>query len=104
MIEIRMIDRQHKTDINIPNEPFGMFGRIVPSYDGTKWAYELLRFDTEDITEMCFPDENYDYDSMTDSIFLGAYDGDKCIGLVILQPGFFKYMYLYDLKVNVKYR
>lgn len=52
----------------------------------------------KNITEMCFSDENYDYDSMTDSTFLGAYDGDKWVGLAILQPGFFKYMYLYDLK------
>ena len=36
MIEIRIIDAQHKADINIPNEPFPMFGRIIPSYDGKK--------------------------------------------------------------------
>ena len=104
MIEIRIIDAEHKADINIKNEPFEMFGKIVPAYDGTKWTYELVRFDPENVTEMCFPDENYDYDSMTDSIFLGAYDGDMCVGLAILQPGFFRYMYLYDLKVNRKYR
>ena len=53
---------------------------------------------------MCFPDEHYDYDAMHDSVFLGAYDGALCVGLAILQPGFFKYMYLYDLKVNSAYR
>ena len=79
MIEIRRIDAQHKSDINIPNEPFYL-------------------------TEMTFPDENYDYENMRDSVFLGAYDGEKCVGLAILQPGFFKYMYLYDLKVNQEYR
>lgn len=41
---------------------------------------------------------------MTDSIFLGAYDDDTCVGLAILQPGFFKYMYLYNLKVSREYR
>lgn len=41
---------------------------------------------------------------MKDSVFLGAYDGEKCVGLAILQPGFFKYMYLYDLKVSKQYR
>lgn len=100
MINVRMIDARHKADINIPNEPFPLFGRIVPSYDGGKWTYELLRYAPEDVTEMCFPDENYDFDAMSDSIFLGAYDGDECVGLAILQPGFFKYMYLYDLKVK----
>ena len=104
MIEIRRIDTEHKADINIPNEPFRRFGRVVPSYCNERWSYELIRFAPEDIMEMCFPDEHYDYDAMTDSVFLGAYDGDRCVGLAILQPGFFKYMYLYDLKVNRDYR
>lgn len=104
MIEIKIIDAQRKKDINIPNEPFEMFGRIIPSYDGHKWTYTLLRFKPEDVTEMSFPDENYDFDAMTGSTFIGAYDGDKCVGLAILQPGFFKYMYLYDLKVSKAYR
>lgn len=98
MIETKIIDARHKADINIPNEPFRIFGKIVLSYEGKNRAYKLLRFDSENITEMCFSDENYDYDFMTDSTFLGAYDGDKWVGLAILQPGFFKYMYLYDLK------
>lgn len=104
MIEIKAIDAQHKADINIPNEPFQLFGRIIPSYDGAEWRCEVLRFDSGNIAEMCFPDENYDYDSMTDSVFLGAYDDEQCVSLAILQPGFFKYMYLYDLKVKKEYR
>lgn len=34
LIGIRPIDAGHKADINIPNEPFLLFGRIVPTYDG----------------------------------------------------------------------
>ena len=104
MIEIRRIAKEHKADINISNEPFPLFGRMIPRFDGEKWTYKVLRFDAKDVTEMCFPEEDYDYDSMTDSIFLGAYDAKQCVGLAILQPGFFKYMYLYDSKVNKKYR
>lgn len=37
LIEIRPIDAGHKADINIPNEPFLLFGRIVPTYDGREW-------------------------------------------------------------------
>lgn len=104
MIEIRRIDTQHKEDIRLPNEPFRMFGRIVPSYHDGQWDWALRRYAPEEITEMCFPDEDYDYEAMSDSVFLGAYDGERCIGLAILQPGFFKYMYLYDLKVSAEYR
>lgn len=104
MIEIKIIDAQHKSDINIPNEPFQMFGKVIPIYNGEKWTYELHRYSQGSISEMCFPDENYDFDSMNDSIFIGAYEDEKCVGLAILQPGFFKYMYLYDLKVSKEYR
>ena len=104
MIEIRTITAERKADINLPNEPFRLFGKMLPSYCDGKWSYETLRFPPEEITEMCFPDEHYDYDAMADSVFLGAYSEDRCVGLAILQPGFFKYMYLYDLKVNKEYR
>ena len=104
MIEIKIVTAERKADINIPNEPFSIFGKLMPSYCDGKWTYEILRFSTEKITEMCFPDENYNYEAMADSVFLGAYDGDRCVGLAILQPGFCKYMYLYDLKVNKEYR
>ncbi|MCM1523910.1 MAG: GNAT family N-acetyltransferase [Ruminococcus sp.] len=35
---------------------------------------------------------------------MGAYDGDKCVGLAIMQHALMKYMYLYDLKVNRDHR
>ena len=104
MIEIRIIGEDHKADIRIPNEPFALFGRIIPSFDGERWDYRLVRFAPGNVSEMCFPDENYDYDSMKDSIFIGAYDGETCVGLVLIQPAFFRYMHVSDLKVNGKYR
>ena len=105
MTEIRIIDEEHRRDINLPNEPFRMFGKIVPSYRDGRWSYEFVEYEPDRIAEMCFPDEKYDYYSMRESsVFVGAYDGDKCCGLAILQPGFFKYMYLYDLKVSSAYR
>ena len=105
MITIQIIDETHKEDINIKNEAFPLFGLVLPSYNNGKWDYEIERFSEEDITEMCFPDENYDYDKLSkNSIFVGAYDGSKCIGLAILQHAMMKYMYLYDLKVNKDYR
>ena len=104
MITVAEIDRDHKADIRIPNEPFSLFGRIIPSYQNGKWEYQLVRYAPEDVSEMCFPDENYDFDSMQDCVCLGAYDNEACIGLAILQPGPFRYMHLYDLKVARKYR
>lgn len=105
MIDIKIIDEAHKDDINIPNEPFRLIGKMIPSYSDEKWSYSVRRFKEEDITEMCFPDENYDYDEMKEeSTFIGAYDNGKCVGLAVLQEAFFKYMYLYDLKVSKAYQ
>lgn len=103
MIDIRIINAEHKQDINIPNEPFLLSGRMIPTYIDEQWNYSVEKFGMEQ--QMCFPDENYSYDDMVEnSTFIGAYDNEKCIGLAIMQEGFFKYMYLYDLKVNSAYR
>ena len=99
---VRLAETKGKYDS--PNEPFAMTGRIVPSYVNEQWSYEVRPFPPERVGEMCFPDENYDYDEMKDSVFLGAYEDEKCVGLAVLQPGFFRYLYLYDLKVCRAYR
>ena len=105
MIEIKIIDSSHKQDIRIPNEPFQLWGRMIPSYEKETWHYTVEKFAPQDISEMCFPDEDYDYDSLAnDHVFVGAYVGDKCIGLAVLVDACYKYMYLDDLKVCKLYR
>ena len=101
MFVTRVITQDHKDDIRLKNYPFKLFGLLLPSYNNGKWDHTELLFPAENVTEMCFPDENYDYEEMSQtSVFVGAYDGEQCVGLAILQEDFFKYMYLYDLKVN----
>lgn len=103
MIEIKIIDAAHKDDINIPNEPFQLIGRMIPSYSDEQWNYSVRYFNEADITDVCFPDENYNYEEMKErSVCIGAYDSGKCVGLAILQDAWFQYMYLYDLKVSKK--
>ncbi|MBD5532518.1 MAG: GNAT family N-acetyltransferase [Lachnospiraceae bacterium] len=105
MISVKVIDKTHQNDINIKNEPFPLFGLVLPSYHNGKWDYEIVRFAEENVTQTCFPDENYDYEELSkNSVFIGAYDGEQCIGLAIMQQAMFRYMYLYDLKVNMDYR
>ena len=54
---------------------------MLPAYQNGWWSYTVERFPDESVKKTCFPDENYDYAAMTaeGSIFLGAYDGDKCV-------------------------
>lgn len=105
MLEIKRIDQEHQADIRLKNEPFSLWGKMLPSYSEGSWQYTICKFASEDIQTMRFPDENYCYDEMSrNSLFIGAYDDGKCIGLAIVQDAFFKYLYLYDLKVNTDYR
>lgn len=41
MIETRAIDEARKQDINIPNQPFALWGRMIPSYQGGKWGHTV---------------------------------------------------------------
>lgn len=98
-MDIRIITEEHKADINIKNEPFRLFSRIVPSYSGGRWSYTVVPLPEE--SSMLFPDEGYDYGSMKENtVFIGAYEHDKCVGLCVLQTSMFRYMYVSDLKVN----
>lgn len=105
MIEIKRITDATKHDINIPNEPFILWGKMIPTYDGNKWAYTTEKFEDNKVSEMVFPDENYDFDAQKSSFFVGAYNEDgKCIGLAIYKRDWFRYLYLDDLKVSKDYR
>ena len=106
MIEIKRITETNKNDINIPNEPFTLWGKMIPSYDGNRWAYTTEKYEESKIGEMVFPDENYDFDARKkECFFVGAYNEyGKCIGLAVYKHDLFKYLYLEDLKVCKDYR
>jgi ribosomal protein S18 acetylase RimI-like enzyme len=106
MIEIIRIDEARKNDINIPNEPFKLWGKMIATYDGNNWAHTTEKIKEDKVCEMVFPDENYDFNSRKKgSFFIGAYDErGKCIGLAIYKHDWRKYIYLEDLKVYKAYR
>lgn len=105
MITVKVIDEQHKADINLPNEPFELIGRMIPTLQDGEWSVREELFAPEEVTTECFPDENYDYEEMKkDYLFVGAYDGETCVGVGIFMHDMFKYLYLSDLKVNKAYR
>ena len=103
-MEIRWIDEAHASDINLPNEPFPIRGRMVVSYDENGWRHTETRLPGEQIEEMTFPDENYSFSEMKDAVFIGAYEEGHCVGLAILTPVFNPCLFLYDLKVRRKMR
>ena len=105
MISIKEIGKERERDIDLPNEPFPLIGKLLPSYTNGVWSYTVSENAAGERSQMTFPDEHYRYDELKkNSVFLGAYDGDKCVGLAILQEAPMKYMYLYDFKVSSPYR
>ena len=94
-MEIRFIDEKHAADINIPNEPFPIRGRMVITYNGDRWEHTEKLLPSEQIEETTFPDENYNYHEMKDYVFIGAYEGADCIGLAILTPVFNPCLFLF---------
>lgn len=95
-IDIRRIDEAHARDARLPNEPFRIWGRMIPKLSDGKWSYTTVRF--SETFEECYPEENYDV-TKDDGIFLGAYDGNTCIGMALFRKKMFRYLYLDDLKV-----
>ena len=98
MVEIRTITRENQADLNLKNDPFQMPGRLIPSLENGSWTYREELFESP--RSMCFPDENYDFEQYSkDGFLLGAYEDGSCVGLGIFREEFWKYVYLYDLKV-----
>ena len=104
-MEIRSIDKASQGDIRLKNEPFDLFGRLIPACREGQWSFREELFPEDQVSRMCFPEENYDFETLAENtVFLGAYEEGKCVGLAILQTAWFRYMYLYDLKVSEAFR
>ena len=101
IIEIKELGTDKKADANIKNQSFSIFGKMIPALSFGKWDYEIEYFDEH--KEICFPDFEYSPGD-EEGFFLGAYDGECCIGLAVLRKELFNYLYLDDLKVNADYR
>ena len=103
-MEIKLIDTKHANDINIPNELFLLRGKLIVEFKNNVWSYKELLFESDEIKEMTFPDEYYDFNKMKDYVLVGAYENNTCIGLAILIETFNSCLFLYDLKVNKSFR
>lgn len=61
-MEIKLIDIKHANDINIPNEPFLLKGKLIVEFKNNVWSHKELFFKNDEIKEMTFPDENYNFE------------------------------------------
>ncbi len=103
---IKRIGKENSQDIHLPNEPFLLFGRMLPAYSNGEWSFTTQLLEQSNVQKMVFPDEHYHYEKLSEKgVMVGAYDeAGACVGLAIYQYSWNKYLYLYDLKVNASYR
>lgn len=102
-MEIKTITNNE--DLRLKNEPFALWGRMIPQYQAEQWSFTTEELAPDQVTYMTFPDEAYDYEAMKEDYYMiGAYIEGQCVGLAIYQKPFFSYLYLYDLKVSGAHR
>lgn len=102
-MEIRKITRENAGDLLLKNDPFAMPGRFIPELQDGVWRYRTETFET--VETMVFPEEAYDFERINQKgCALAAYDSGKCVGLIVLEDRFWKYMHVYDLKVSAAAR
>lgn len=102
MITIEKITHNNQQALELPNEPFELFGKLIVTRSNDIWDYYEVSTKHE---TMIFPDENYQLDIINEKGYaLGAFDDNKCVGLAIFENNWNKYLYLSDLKVTSSHR
>lgn len=92
-------------DINRPNQPFTIFGRLVPEFRNGKWTWTEEIYDAP--YEMHFPEEKLDYSQYignSDKIVFMAYADKECAGQIRLRRYWNRYCYIDDIEVGGKHR
>jgi len=103
MVSVFRIDRTRREDLNFPQEPFEMPGRLVPTLQDGIWSWREELFAEE--KTMCFPPENLNLQEINrDGAAFGAYIDGECVGLAVYRKGFFAYLYLQTLTVRRRAR
>lgn len=92
-------------DINITNDYFKLYGRVVPSLQSGKWSYKEVVFD--EARETRFPDDKLDWNQYINqedkSLFL-AYMNTTCIGQIRISKDWNRFCYIENIATKKDYR
>ncbi len=99
-MEIVKIDKKNLKDINKPNQPFEIIGRISPVFADGIWTY------TEELYEKPYT-KTYQVDTSDYAAYINdpdkaiflAYSDDQCIGQIVLRKDWNKYGFIEDICV-----
>ena len=104
-LHIRPLQPADIKDINKTNEPFTIFGKLVPSFIDGIWTYKEQLFETSHNIQ--FPDDHLNWDAYINSdqkIVYLAYNDKACVGQIRIVKDWNKYGYIENIAVCKAYR
>lgn len=96
---------QNIKDINKPNQPFDVIGRVLPTYKDGSWSFSEYLY--ENPYEKCYSndDEQYDkYIGNPDQTIFFFYQNEVCVGQIRLKKYWNKYAFIEDIAVSKEFR
>ncbi|MFO6164238.1 hypothetical protein ACLBVH_32815, partial [Pseudomonas aeruginosa] len=60
-MDYKLITKDKEAALNLPNEPFQLYSKLMVSFNNKQWRYQEELF--EHIEEQTFPEENYIYEA-----------------------------------------
>ena len=106
MIKIVEITTANKKDLNKANQRFDIIGRLDIKFENGKWSYCEVLSDT--VSRKQYP--NYDgaavedYISSENRIAYLAYDGDNCVGQILIAKTWNNYAHIEDISIAEAHR
>lgn len=99
------LTRELVHDLDKLNQPFLVFGRLIPSLVNCKWTWTEELFETP--YEKRYPDDETNYREFIDNpdkIVYAAYADDRCIGRIRLRRNWNKFCFIEDIEVDRRHR
>ncbi|WP_128104442.1 MULTISPECIES: GNAT family N-acetyltransferase [Paenibacillus] len=92
-------------DINMTNDYFTLYGKVVPSLQSGKWSYTEVLFD--ETREIRFPDDKLEwsqYINQDDKALFLAYINNVCIGQIRIIKDWNRFCYIENIATKQDYR
>ncbi len=92
-------------DINMTNDYFELYGRVVPSLQSGRWSYKEVLFNETRKTR--FPDDKLDwsqYINQEDKALFLAYMNNTCIGQIRIIKDWNRFCYIENIASKKEYR
>lgn len=102
MTDTRIVELtpERLSDMNRANEPFEIIGRVCPSLSDGQWTYAETMDDAP--SEKLYPVDDVDYSAYIgspDRIVYLAYDGEACVGQIVLRRDWNGCAFIEDIAV-----